>query len=841
MALATVIVALMLGQVSRVGPTMMTARAHAPASLDPAGFFTVCGGGSTVATCERLDLRTGLWSVSHQLPFATRAGGMGRTLVGRQLVLSDYAAPPCRVLDFDGGVTSVSTDHIGVDGTPGMVGDDGAVLFFGGNGGSMLQSGLQRLPQGQASWTNIPNVLSQARRQHTVTFLGADRFAAIGGIATAASDRIDIVSDTGALRGVGNLATARSNHASTLLFDRRVLVAAGTGAPSSVELVSLDGGAVSVTSGPNTIQAHGSGAQTFRLPDGRVAISGGCTPTTGPISMYDPTANVMDAGTPMASRRCSSSHTLLPSGRAFLAGGLSAALVELTTTESIDFMPYTSGAAAPFGATLTAARVARLPSGEAIVVGASGSSLLWWRLGPSLSMLGAGTLPINGTLHGMVVLSDGRPFVYASRAAAILDVDLTRWSPVASAPSPAPENTAQVTRTIAGDPLVLTTDSAGLLVALMFDVTSQTWRRLAPQPVVGEIVAAVRNGKGTFWVSLPDGSIGELDPVNETWVLATAATGLQAPALLRTDGRMMSMRADTNISIDFRRPGQAGVTSVTTVPPLSQPRALTMPSDDVLWFDASGSTTVHLQSWPQPAPRVLTLPNPALAATLFNEETALLIGTQQAWTYSRAWAVRQEDRPVLNGSTLLGPTTLRINGSGLRGIGSATSDRVEASPADLPYIMVFDADGVVVPQLMSEWSNSAAILEFEGPLPSGSLLVTSMVAGVASRPLRVEIGAPAGSMCTSGVECATRSCLCGVCQFVGVSCDAGVDAGSADAGTPDAGIDAGTPDQGNVDGGVPVKELHLKVGCGCSQDVSLCLVCLALFRAPRRMRRCPGQ
>jgi hypothetical protein len=127
---------------------------------------------------------------------------------------------------------------------------------------------------------------------------------------------------TGAFSRTGDMATARSDMTATLLPDGTVLVVGGAGASYSylatAEIYDPVSGTFSPTSTP--MVAPRDFHTTTLLPNGRALVAGGCLQYACPAELYDVASRSFTAAAVMGSSHFGHSATLLRDGRVLIAG-----------------------------------------------------------------------------------------------------------------------------------------------------------------------------------------------------------------------------------------------------------------------------------------------------------------------------------------------------------------------------------------------------------------------------------------------------------------------------------------------------------------------------------------
>ena len=174
----------------------------------------------------------------------------------------------------------------------------------------------------------------------------------------------------GAWTSAVNLSQARTNAASVLLSDGRILITGGdggSGALNSAEFFTPSG----TVTAAGSMNVARSGHFAVALSDGRVLVGGGNSSgggTTNSAEIYDPTADSWTQIGPMTAARANSSAALLQDGRVLIAGGDNSG-VPSNTIEVFD--PSTGNFS--FAGTLSSPRtkqaMAVLQDGRVLIVG----------------------------------------------------------------------------------------------------------------------------------------------------------------------------------------------------------------------------------------------------------------------------------------------------------------------------------------------------------------------------------------------------------------------------------------------------------------------------------------
>ena len=258
---------------------------------------------------------------------------------------------------------------------------DGHVLLAGGDtNGSVLASA--ELYNSTAGTFNRTGSLVTPRNEATATLLagglvlivgGATDDERQGGAATSLASAELYDPATGAFGPTGPLATARTYATATLLPDGRVLIAGGytptdTGIMlfASAELYDPSTGTFSPTGSLATARSN---ATAILLPDGLILVAGGYTDALNAAAeLYDPKTGSFSLTGLQATASADATATLLPDGRILIAGGDSGG----TSLSSAELYDPTTGKFSPTGSLATArdrAVATLLPDGQVLVAG----------------------------------------------------------------------------------------------------------------------------------------------------------------------------------------------------------------------------------------------------------------------------------------------------------------------------------------------------------------------------------------------------------------------------------------------------------------------------------------
>ena len=287
-----------------------------------------------------------------------------------------------------------------------------------------LPSGLAYPAVLDPSWSSA-NVMKETRAFFGIAALPDGKILVAGGEdANDWKDGTEVFDPTtGTWAKVGALPQKRSQMAAVALGDGRVLVCGGESTDGNGGYATLaDCATYDATAGTWTpAKSLPAAREKYRisaLADGRAFFTGGCkqAPSDQNCSLlfknagvYDGAADTWTVVPDMSLGRYLHSHTLLPSGKVLVAGGVTAGDVDVDVSEEFDPVAATwappvkqVSARALHGAVL-------LPDGRAMILGGGTASAILstteiydagaWSLGPSLSL--------GRTAHASGVLPNG--------------------------------------------------------------------------------------------------------------------------------------------------------------------------------------------------------------------------------------------------------------------------------------------------------------------------------------------------------------------------------------------------------------------------------------------------
>lgn len=220
--------------------------------------------------------------------------------------------------------------------------NNGQVLLVGGEDGSGNPLHTAELYDPATGTFSPTGSMAVERREHTATLLNDGTVLVVGGAVPITQE--STVPDaeiydpaTGTFSPTGNMTSARSQHAATLLSDGKVLISGGVGVAEYLATAELfDPATQSFTATTGVMGAARSYHTATLLPDGTVLIAGGNESTGESFSLsaetFDPSLGTFSPTGGMATERFSHTATLLQNGAVLVTGGMSRA-VPLSSAE----------------------------------------------------------------------------------------------------------------------------------------------------------------------------------------------------------------------------------------------------------------------------------------------------------------------------------------------------------------------------------------------------------------------------------------------------------------------------------------------------------------------------
>ncbi len=280
------------------------------------------------------------------------------------------------------------------------------------------------------------------RSNHASVLLADGRVLVVGGHGTGDGSSLATAEVYDPLAGTwsaaGTMSTGRGGATASLLPDGRVLVAGGSSlAPMFSSTEIWDPETLSFSSGPSMSVARG-GHVAVTLTDGRVLVAGGMSvtanpPAIGSAEIYDPASNSWSPTGAMVQARANHAAVRLPDGRVLVAGGDGGSPAQFKGTTGCQIYDPAAGtfsAAASMAAKRGNHALALLGDGRVMAVGgnknATGTPVHEAEIyDPGTdAWTSAGTTGSGGTLPTLTVLADGRALAAGGQALADAPCDL---------------------------------------------------------------------------------------------------------------------------------------------------------------------------------------------------------------------------------------------------------------------------------------------------------------------------------------------------------------------------------------------------------------------------------
>jgi hypothetical protein len=762
----------------------------------------------------------------------------------------------------------------------------GKVLVAGGGGsndGSTCVASAELYDPVAGTFAPTTGPMATARAYYTATLLPSGKVLVAGGsndgsTCVASAELYDPVAGTFAPT-TAPLATARCYPTATLLPSGRVLVAGGwnnsTGELASAELYDPAAGTFAPTTGPLATARHLHTATL--LPSGKVLVAGGATPG-GPLAsaeLYDPVAGTFAPTTgPLATARFFHTATLLPSGNVLAVGGgyYDGNWHSLASAELYDPPAGAFGSTTGSMATAREAHTATLlPSGKALVAGGfQNSSVL---ASAELYDPVAGTFAPTGPLatarwvHAATMLSSSKVLVtggcrdYPSCTTAFASAEL--YDPVAGtfAPTTVPMATARgyhtATLLLSGKVLVAGGYAGGgyLASAELYDPVAGTFA-----PTTGPLATARAQHTATL---LPSGKVllaggynsstgfpaaAELyDPVTGTFAPTTGS--LTTPryfhtATLLPSGKVLVAAGQNGsgylAAAELFDPIAGTFTPTGSLATARYLHAATLlPSGKVLV--AGGHNGASLASAElfdpvagtfAPTSGPLTTARWSPTATLLPSGKVLVAGGDwndnslaSAELYDEGRGAQPGWTPTLDGplATVIPGGTLPLTGTLFKGVSAASSGSTQTSDTNFPLLLVIRVDNQQLAYSPTTgFTATSATAAIPADLPHGPYVAWVVVNGVLSNGVGLLIELPQGAPCTADPDCASLHCVDGVC--CDTACAGGADDCQACSAAAGAAVDGtcGSSTGNTCDDGNPCTNTDICTAGACGGAAYTC-------------------
>ncbi|WP_437927350.1 kelch repeat-containing protein [Sorangium sp. So ce291] len=413
--------------------------------------------------------------------------------------------------------------------------EDGRVLVVGGLGFDASLASAEAFDPASGVWLRT-GTMGTPRAWHTGTLLKDGRVLVTGGFYEhdemvehlASAEVLDPASGTWS--PVGSMLAVRGKHTATRLKDGRVLVAGGSYDHDGVDEKLASAELFDPVSGTWSrcrpmLTARAEHTATL-LDDGRVLVAGGYTQrdeTLASAELFDPTSGTWRALDPMHIPRDQHTATLLKDGRVLLAGGNTRAQEAPESAEVFDPASEVWQPAGPMTKGRTRHTATLLGDGTVLLVGGHdiGSPLESAEVFDPASGAWRAVEPMRGVRqsHAAAPLPDGRVLVAGGNdggrglldTVEVFDPESSTWLPVGPMITPRSEHAAA--RLPDGRVLV----AGGRLHeadvtwngAELFDPASDTWRS------TGSMHTGRRKPTATLLVDGRVLVVGGLDPSGE--------------------------------------------------------------------------------------------------------------------------------------------------------------------------------------------------------------------------------------------------------------------------------------------------------------------------------------
>jgi Bacterial Ig-like domain (group 3)/FG-GAP-like repeat/Galactose oxidase, central domain len=227
--------------------------------------------------------------------------------------------------------------------------NDGTILIAGGEDGPGILSSAEIFDPVSGTSQPTKGPMTTARENHTALLLNDGRVLIVGGQNTtgvlASAEVYD--AKTGTFASVGSMSQARRFHTATLLNDATVIVTGGESASgqdlTSIERFDPQSGLFTLL--PAQLDVPRAQHTATLMQDGRILIVGGRTRQTALASTvyFDPVANTVSAGLPLAEARYAHTATQVLWGNVVFAGGTSDGKTGIDLVELLDVQGHRMG------------------------------------------------------------------------------------------------------------------------------------------------------------------------------------------------------------------------------------------------------------------------------------------------------------------------------------------------------------------------------------------------------------------------------------------------------------------------------------------------------------------
>jgi uncharacterized delta-60 repeat protein len=675
---------------------------------------------------------------------------------------------------------------------------NGQVLITGGyNGSNGGPASAELYDPVSGTWTTTGS-LTTPRTDHTATVLPNGQVLIVGGYNSgngylASSELYDPVGGTWTT--TGSLNTAREDHTTTLLPNGKILVAGGlnhNGYPTSAELYDPAGGVWTTTGSLNNARQYHTATL---LPDGQVLVGGGAISFSGNYTnvasseLYDPVSGKWTTNSSLNVARRNPTATLLPSGDLLIVGGYGLS-GPISSAELYDSrVNPTTGTFASTGSLKTGHynhTTTLLPNGKALVAGGFGPAGVGLPGNfplPKAELYdpASGTWANTGSMHaarayhtatllanGKVLVAGGAP---SSASSELYDPVGGTWTTTGNMHAARSGHTATL---LANGKMLVA--GGGELTRLasteLYDPSSGTWTVTGSlnTPRSEHTATLLPNGKVLIAGGVPSGSTLALgstelyDPTTGAWTTTGIMHKPRAThtATLLADGKVLVAGGGTNLVSELFDP-VAG--TWTTSGSLSKPRtghsATLLPNGQVLVIGGQGTNFVYDMYGELYDPSIGTwMTNGTLNTARISHTATLLTNGQvlvtagdgsfnsvsNAEVFDVGLGCSNSWRPQITSvaSTVNLGSRLTLAGSQFRGLAEGSGGNgSQDSPADYPLVKLHSLGNEQTLFLSAaNWSTNSFYSIPVTNFPAGYALVTVFVNGIPSSSSVVDVIIP---------------------------------------------------------------------------------------------------